>query len=299
VELPQLVTCQHGVITRQQLLELGWSKEGIKHAIRTGRLHPIHRGVYAFGRRMLGPRGFWLAAVLCCGPDAQLSHGSAAAAWGMERRRGGPIDVSIPATQIRKRAGLRVHRRGDLLERDRTVHHNIPITSPVMTIVDLAPNRGLAQIERAINEADVLDLIDPEELRRSLNRCSGYPGVAKVRAIIDRHTFVLTKTELERRFNLISHSAGLSLPLREAEVHGFDVDFFWPDLGLIVETDGLRYHRTPAAQTRDRLRDQAHTASGLTPLRFTHYQVKYQATYVRTRLMQTVQHLRRRLQAAG
>jgi very-short-patch-repair endonuclease len=55
--------------------------------------------------------------------------------------------------------------------------------------------------------------------------------------------------------------------------NGYEVDFLWPDLGLVVETDGLRYHRTPAQQTRDRERDQAHTATGLTPLRFTHEQV--------------------------
>ena len=59
-------------------------------------------------------------------------------------------------------------------------------------------------------------------------------------------------------------------------VNGFEVDFYWPDLGLVVETDGWRYHRTPSAQTRDALRDQTHTASGLTPLRFSHYQVKYE-----------------------
>src|SRR5688500_491616 len=162
VELRQLVAGQHGVVTRKQLLDLGWTKEATNHAIRTGRLHPVHRGVYAFGRRMLGPRGFWLAAVVSCGPDVQLSHGSAAAAWGIERGQGGPIDLSIPVTQIRKRAGLRVHRRGDLLERERTVHHNIPITSPVMTIVDLAPLRSWGQVERLVNEADVLDLIDPD-----------------------------------------------------------------------------------------------------------------------------------------
>jgi very-short-patch-repair endonuclease len=63
------------------------------------------------------------------------------------------------------------------------------------------------------------------------------------------------------------------------------VDFYWPELGLVVETDGLRYHRTPAQQANDRRRDQAHAAAGLTPLRFTHEQVAHEADQVRETLV--------------
>ena len=48
----------------------------------------------------------------------------------------------------------------------------------------------------------------------------------------------------------------------------------------MVETDGLRYHRTPAQQHRDRVRDQAHQAAGDTPVRFTHGQVRYEPAHV-------------------
>jgi very-short-patch-repair endonuclease len=74
-------------------------------------------------------------------------------------------------------------------------------------------------------------------------------------------------------------------------VNGFRVDFFWPDLGLVVETDGLTYHRTAAQQARDRLRDQAHTAAGLTPLRFTHAQVRYEPGHVEHVLRTTYRRL--------
>ena len=94
--------------------------------------------------------------------------------------------------------------------------------------------------------------------------------------LLDRNTFLLTDSELERRFIPIARRAGLREPFTGAIVSGFKVDFYWPDLGLVVETDGLRYHRTPAAQARDRLRDQAHAAAGITPLRFTHAQVRYE-----------------------
>jgi very-short-patch-repair endonuclease len=75
-------------------------------------------------------------------------------------------------------------------------------------------------------------------------------------------------------------------------VNGFRVDFYWPELGLIVETDGLRYHRTPAQQAADRVRDQAHTAAGLTPLRFTHAQVRYERRHVEETLRTISQRLR-------
>ena len=71
-------------------------------------------------------------------------------------------------------------------------------------------------------------------------------------------------------------------------MNGFEVDFYWPEIGFVIETDGLRYHRTPAEQARGRVRDQAHTAAGMAHLRFTHEQVRYQPDYVRTTLRRTV-----------
>src|SRR4029077_996423 len=105
------------------------------------------------------------------------------------------------------------------------------------------------------NEADKYDLVHPPELREALDQRQGEPGVARLQA-------------------------GLPVPLTGEWVNEFEVDFYWPDLGLVVETDGLRYHRTPAEQARDRLRDQAHTAAGRTPLRCTHEQLRYEREHV-------------------
>jgi very-short-patch-repair endonuclease len=149
-----------------------------------------------------------------------------------------------------------------------------------------------AALERAVNEADKRDLIDPEALRAAITGFAGEPGVVALRALLDRHTFRLSDSDLERLFRPLAVAAGLPLPLTKVWVNGFEVDFFWPDLGLVVETDGLRYHRTAAAQARDHLRDQAHTAAGLTPLRFTHRQVKYERSHVLTVLRTTARHLR-------
>jgi very-short-patch-repair endonuclease len=85
------------------------------------------------------------------------------------------------------------------------------------------------------------------------------------------------------------------MPLSKQRVNGFEVDFFWPELGLVVETDGLRYHRTPSAQARDARRDRAHVMAGMTPLRFTHYEVRYEPACVRSSLAKTIDLLRHRI----
>jgi very-short-patch-repair endonuclease len=104
----------------------------------------------------------------------------------------------------------------------------------------------------------------------------------------------MSDSELERRFKPIARHAGLDLPKMGHRVNGFKVDFYWPELDLVIETDGLRYHRTPQQQTRDRIRDQTHTAAGLTALRFTRAQVRYEPQYVEDTLTAVVRRARER-----
>jgi very-short-patch-repair endonuclease len=155
----------------------------------------------------------------------------------------------------------------------------------------LATELGAKRLEKAVNEADKLDLVTPEDLREFVAARPGQPGVRTLRGLLDRHSFRLSDSELERAFRPIARDAGLPPPLTRTIVNGFEVDFHWPDLGLVVETDGLRYHRTPSEQARDRLRDQTHTAAGLTPLRFTHWQVAHEPARVRAVLARTAARL--------
>jgi very-short-patch-repair endonuclease len=168
------------------------------------------------------------------------------------------------------------------------------VTSPLGTLVDLADRLPRDPLEAAVIEADKRGLADPDQLRRALDAIRPRPGVALLRAVLESETLALTHSELERRFLPLVRRAGLSPPLTQQTVNGFRVDFHWPHLGLIVETDGLTYHRTPAQQARDRVRDQAHTAAGLTALRFTHAQVAYQAGRVESVLRTVAQRLRKR-----
>lgn len=235
--------------------------------------------------------GRWMAAVLACQGEAVLSHFSAAALWRIGDEKRDLIELSLPSPSLRRRPGLLIHRRPSLRPRDLTAEFGIPVTTPIRTLIDLTPHLDRLGVERMINEADKYNLVTPPRLRRALDERVGEPGVAKLRHILDRRTFRLTKEELERRFLPLAARAGLPVPLTGQMVNEFEVDFFWPDLGLVVETDGLRYHRTPAEQARDRLRDQAHTAAGLTQLRFTHEQVRYEPEYVTRILAQTASRL--------
>jgi very-short-patch-repair endonuclease len=287
-----LVERQHGVISRRQLLGLGLSDQSIKHRVAKGRLHPVWRGVYAVGRPQLTRYGRWMAAVLSCGPGAALSHEDAGNLWEIRRVVPRDVEVSVPSGKTRRRPGIVVHRR-TALSGDVTRCQGIPVTSLVCTLVDLASRLDRDQLEAAINEADKRGLAEPDWLRAEIEELPRRPGLAVLRTTLDRRSFALTDSHLERRFLPLAREAGLGRPETQCRLNGFKVDFYWPELGLVVETDGLRYHRTAAQQARDRLRDQVHAAAGRTPLRFTRAQVAFESGHVRATLAAVAQRLRR------
>lgn len=272
-ELWELVRRQHGVVARRQLLELGLSSDAIAHRIKVGRLHPVWRGVYSVGRPEVSRHGRLMAAALKCGPAALLSHRSAASLWGLLAWQE-VVDVVVPYLAPRHPRGIRVHRRLDLGPQHRRWLDGLPVTDPISTLVDVACGTSETLLARAIREADRLDLVDPVSLRAALDSCPRRPGVGRMRSLLDSETFSLTDSELERRFLRLVRAAGLPMPKTQVWLNGFRVDFYWPELGLVVETDGLRYHRTAAQQRADRVRDQAHTIAGLIHLRFAAVQVR-------------------------
>jgi very-short-patch-repair endonuclease len=188
-----------------------------------------------------------------------------------------------------------IHRRS-LTAEDFTTRHNIPVTTPICTLIDIAARLSPRETERAVNEADKLDLVDPETLREALDATDPRPGVARLRRLLDYRTFTLTDSMNEQRFVPIARAAGLPKPETQQWVNGYRVDFYWPDLDLVVETDGLRYHRTPAEQAKDRLRDQVHAAAGITALRFTRAQVKFEPEHVEAVLAAVARRLYSRAQ---
>jgi hypothetical protein len=203
---------QHGVIARRQLLALGFNAREIEHRVARGRLHLVMRGVYAVGWPRMTRERWWMAGVLACGEGALLSHGSAAALWEIGSEQRGVIDVSVMRRAELKRRGLRVRGRPSLGGEGVTSRDGIPVTTPLQTLIDLSTELTPIRLERAVNEADKRDLIDPETLRDELDRHIGEPGVKALRALLDKRTFRLSDSDLEVLFRPIAMEAGLPLP---------------------------------------------------------------------------------------
>jgi very-short-patch-repair endonuclease len=230
-----------------------------------------------------------MAVVLASGDDAALSHGSAAALWGIGPE-GRLIEITVRNRVWSRLSGAKGRARPTLPDDDLTIHRGIPVTTVPRTILDQAATPiSDGSLERLVNEADAARWIDLDlpALRRYCDLRGGEVGIRRLRSLLDPETFRLSDSELERLFRPLALAAGLPQPLTKTVVNGYEVDFYWPDFGLVVEADSLRYHRNPIKQSRDLLRDQVHTAAGLTTLRFSHWQVAHEPRRVEAVLAAT------------
>jgi very-short-patch-repair endonuclease len=239
-EVAAIAQRQHGAVSVDQLHRAGLSNAAVARRVRSGRLHRLHRGVYAVGHIAPSDERRWMAAVLACAPtpedgqaDAALSHRDAAALWELLPAGGGPVDVSLLGRGgKRKRSGIRIHRPRSLRHEEVARRHGIPVTSPARTLSDLQSVVSTGQLRHAIRQADFLGLpTGPEH-------------------VPDR-----TRSELERRFLWLCRRHGLPEPTVNIRVGPLTVDFCWAEQRLIVETDGFRSHRGRAAFEDDRDRD--------------------------------------------
>jgi very-short-patch-repair endonuclease len=247
----RLAARQHGVVTTRQLLLAGVLHSGIHDRQLSGRLHRIHRGVYAVGHTSIGNEGRWLAAVLACGNSAVLSHRSAGALWGI-----GPVpavvEVTVPGSGGRAvRKGIRLHRSTTLSPADVTRRAGIPVTTPDRTLAGLHRVLSPDQFARALREAEYLKL--------------PVGGLFET----DR-----TRTDLEGRFLGLCRRHRLPRPEVNVRVDRFVVDFMWPKQHLIVEVDGWSSHRMRSAFESDRARDARLSILGYTVLRFNWRQIE-------------------------
>jgi Transcriptional regulator, AbiEi antitoxin len=167
---------QHGLVTRAQLNRFGLGASGIDARLKAGRLHVVHRGVFALGRPDLPKHGRWMAAVLACGEGALLSHRSASALHELLGVGGGPIDVTVPNRSARSRPGIRVHRPVALHPSELTAVEGIPCTSVARTLLDLAAVVPIGVLESACNRAEVLNFLDMAAMGEVLGALPGSPG---------------------------------------------------------------------------------------------------------------------------
>jgi very-short-patch-repair endonuclease len=259
---------QHGVISRGQLSELGVGQGALEHRITEGRLHPMHRGVYAVvGRRLMTRRGFWMAAVLACGPGAVLSHLAAAALWGI--RGGGRLEVTVPRGR-RPRPGIRVH-WANLSADEIATYFGIPVTTIARTLFDLSAVVQRDELRSAMRQAEQLRLTDRLGLGALIDRYPRKPGIPILRAVFEeaQRGLNIVRSEFEEHFQAFLIDAEFPRPLTNVRIEGIEVDCVWLEQRVIVELDGRSTHDTDQAFEEDRARDRRLEAAGWRVIRVT------------------------------
>jgi very-short-patch-repair endonuclease len=256
-----------GVVTSAQLAEAGLSPTAIAHRVGSGWLVRLHRGVFLVGP-LEAPRSRAKAAVLAAGEGAVLSHLAAATLWEFLAARPGAIDVTLPGRNARTRPGVRLHRVSRLHPADVTRRHDLPVTSPGRTLLDLATRLTPHHLARAINEAQVQRRLTPHSLNEQFQRYPNHRGTAALRDATTTDP-AFTRSEAERRLLDLIRAARLPQPRTNIRVRGHEVDFLWSAQRLIVEVDGYAFHSTRAAFERDRIRDADLIAAGDRVIRVT------------------------------
>jgi Transcriptional regulator, AbiEi antitoxin len=259
---------QHGVVSVWQLAELGYSEEALRHATKTGRLHRVHRGVYAVGHTALSQHALCRAAVLSCGDGALLSHRSAAWLWGLTSRFHSPVEVTAVSPR-RTRGAIRVHSAQALAPDDMASSEGIPLTAVPRTLLDFAAvdPRFLG---RALDNAQRLGLLDLSGIDALVSRSRGFRGVARLRNALGIYrTPAFTRSGLERRFLALMRGAGLPVPSMNLFVEGYELDAYWPAERFAVELDTYDYHGGHAAFEADRRRQEDLKLVGIEMVRIT------------------------------
>lgn len=254
---------QRGRVSRDQLLAAGVADRAIYRLAAGGHLHREHRGVYAVGHTAPAPLTAETAALLACGEHAVLSHYTAALIHRLIPHGDGRIHVTIQDQHRPNPRGVTVHRTARLTRGEVQTLESLPVTSPARTVIDVASTANLATAERVVEEALTQRLVSETELRELAARANGRRAATRIKAILDAHREPgLTKSKAERRFRGLVRAAQLPEPKTNVRLHGFEVDCYWPDLGVVVEVQGYRFHSGRRAFERDTRKGAKLTAAG-------------------------------------
>ena len=224
---------------------LGYSKSSVAKAAKVGRLHRLHRGVYAVGHRELSWHGRCMAAVLASYPSV-ASHWSAGWLWGLLRSRPGTVHLTSRSPRPGRRPFV-VH-RSDLAAIDRTMRDGIPVTSLPRTILDFAVDSHPKTVARYIERADDREGLRPARDAGAARPQRGHRGGPRVRAALDayRPERKFTRSGFERRFSSAVAEAGLPRPAMNLFVAGHELDAYWEEARFGVELDTYATHGSPA-----------------------------------------------------
>ena len=279
--IAEIAARQGGAISRKQLLALGCDRWQIDYRMKIGRLHAVHRGVYAVGHVVLGVAGRRWAAVLAYEPVSALSHAASGAAFGLRRSNAAVVDVTVIGTGRRPQPGIRLHRRKSIPADELTTLDGLPITTPARTLLDLAATgvRGRS-LATALDRAEHLGVLDFADLAVLLDRYAGRPGTPALREALDRYAGGDARSALEEIVGELCSDHAIPRPQENVVVLGKVRDFYWPATRLVVEADSYAWHRSPDAMANDRERDVELTLAGIRTLRFTWSQATRRRAYV-------------------
>ena len=256
--LVRLADAQDGPVSHEQMLALGYTTKQIRVRRERGDLIPQHRGVYLVSRRSIPPRGYLRAALLATGPEAFLSHRTAAAVYGLRRINRYAIHVTIPQTSRRHRDNLILHRTCDFDARDVRIDDGLRVSTIPRMLIELAPDETERELDRLITEADRRDLLQIEPLEEALARHSRRPGTRTLRAVLGDYIYIpRDKSTLERDFAaFLAQDPAIPPPSRNVILeHRYEIDFYWPTHALAVELDGRPYHQAVTDHDRDNAKD--------------------------------------------
>lgn len=269
--LARIATRQYGIVSREQLLAVGLSPSTIDRWARIGRLHRVHRGIYAVGHTATRRQAAYVAAVLAAGPGAALSHVSAAAWWEIRPWAHGRIHITVPTANGRRgHRGVVLHRARTLRPDEVTAHDGLAVTTVARTLLDVAATQPRHILDRAVEvatdrrlvHADIHDVIAAHPTTantRTLMKLLAYHGDSPQRRRSDFEAYVVD----------LCRTHGLPLPQTDVPLLGEVVDCYWPEHRVVAEPDGMTWHGTRAAARRDRSADGARIASGIITVRIT------------------------------
>ncbi|HEY5334143.1 MAG TPA: type IV toxin-antitoxin system AbiEi family antitoxin domain-containing protein [Solirubrobacterales bacterium] len=293
--LAELARRQHGVVSARQLADFGFPPRTITRWVQDGKLHRLHRGVYAVGHEALSWEGRLVAAVLANEP-AVASHRTAAWIWGLLRTRPGTFHLTAPTRRHRKK--LVVVHFAALDPDDTTTVDGIPLTSPARTVLDLAPDESRRELERLLQRADEDKLLDRRRFEATLARAGGHPGRRKLAEALraykpERATL---RSDLERRFRNHVLAAGLPHPQTNVAVEGYELDAYWEAEGFAVELDVYATHGSPRSFEEDRKREDDLLLAGIELIRVTDRRLDREP---RETIARVAAHLERRRRTLG
>lgn len=267
--LAKLAARQHGVVSRRQLLELGYSRTRIQRRLDKRRLHRVHPAVYAVGHQRLTAQGRWMAAVLACGPGAVLSHHQAAAHHHLRQIGGGPIHVTAPTRH--HIPGIRCHGVRSLHPEDITVVDGIPVTTLARTYLDLAEVLNHRRLIEALEAGERQNKLDLHAIEAAVGRNPGRRAIKPLNSALtqlgDEPPWL--QSPAERAFRDIVRRHGFPEPQYNVYVEGELVDAVWSEQRLVVEVDGWGFHRSKRSFANDRRRDRVLVKRGWRVVRFT------------------------------